>query len=225
MVLQTRPMQVRLLLGPAGSGKTFRCLTETREALSGAPEGLPLFLLAPKQTTYQLERELLAGGSIQGYTRLHILSFERLAHHIFEMLKRAAPDLLDEDGRLMVLRAILAKKKNELKLFRASARLTGFARQLSQVLHEFQRSRLTPQSLNELASKMEGTVGLASKLQDLATLFQHYLDWLAEHGLQDAESLLESAAKAIAERAGTLAGSASEICMGGLWAEGVSQIS
>src|SRR6266481_4038473 len=116
-IRQESPMQVRLLLGPAGSGKTFRCLAEIREALSAAPEGPPLLLIAPKQTTYQLERQLLADASIQGYTRLHILSFERLARSVFEMLNQPAPDLLDEEGRLMVLRAILAKKKNELKLF------------------------------------------------------------------------------------------------------------
>src|SRR5258708_35507557 len=177
-------MQAQLLLGPAGSGKTFRCLAEIRQALSGAPEGPPLLLIAPKQTTYQLERELLADGSLPGYTRLQILSFERLAHRVFEMLHLPAPDLLDEEGRVMIRRGLLAKKKNELKLFRASARLTGFARQLSQVLHEFQSLRLTPQSLNEIAAKMDAASGLASKLQDLATLFQHYLDWLARARFQ-----------------------------------------
>src|SRR6266436_10203666 len=109
-------MQVRLFLGPAGSGKTFRCLAEIREALSAAPEGPPLLLIAPKQSTYQLERELLAEGSIAGYTRLNILSFERLAYKIFDLLKQPAPQSLDEEGRLMVLRGLLSKKKNELKL-------------------------------------------------------------------------------------------------------------
>jgi ATP-dependent helicase/nuclease subunit B len=73
-------VQVRLLLGPAGSGKTFRCLAEARAALEAAPEGPPLLLLAPKQTTFELERRFLADPSVRGYTRLHILSFERLAH-------------------------------------------------------------------------------------------------------------------------------------------------
>src|SRR5256885_4409092 len=97
-------MQARFLLGPAGSGKTHRCLTEIRTELLASAEGLPLVLLAPKQATFQLERQLLdysrwgerpreplaeeKGGSLgvspgpvqlPGYTRLQILSFERLA--------------------------------------------------------------------------------------------------------------------------------------------------
>src|SRR6185312_10522312 len=135
-------VQIRFLLGPAGSGKTFRCLSEIRAALGASPDGPPLILLAPKQATFQLERQLLADDSLRGYTRLRILSFERLAHFIFDELHNAAPKLLDEEGRLMVLRALLAKKRDELKLFRASARLTGFAQQLSLVLRELQSSQL-----------------------------------------------------------------------------------
>ena len=72
-------MQARFLLGPAGSGKTFRCLAEIRTALAEAPDGPPLILLAPKQATFQLERQLLSTDEISGFTRLNIFSFERLA--------------------------------------------------------------------------------------------------------------------------------------------------
>src|SRR5262249_51739306 len=158
------PVRVRFLLGPAGSGKTFRCLTELREALSASPGGPPLILIAPRQTTYQLERQLLADdSSIRGYTRLHILSFERLAHFIFERLQKAKPQMLDEEGRVMVLRGILAKKRDELKLFRASARLTGFAQQLSAVLSELQRNQLTPQQIKRIATEAGDAEGLRSK--------------------------------------------------------------
>src|SRR5438105_7178942 len=171
-------MQARFLLGPAGSGKTHRCLAEIRAELLKAPEGPPLLLLAPKQATFQLERQLLADSPLTGYTRLQILSFDRLAGSIFERLRRAAPEMLDEQGRLMVLRAIVTKRRDTLKLFRASARLTGFAHQLSLVLRELQRAQLTPDSLNQLAEHAQEATGLAYKLQDLATLLADYLAWL-----------------------------------------------
>jgi ATP-dependent helicase/nuclease subunit B len=191
-------VKVRLLLGPAGSGKTFRCLTELRRALSASPDGPPLLLIAPRQTTYQLERQLLADDScISGYTRLHILSFERLAHFIFERVGKAEPRMVDEEGRVMVLRGILARKRDELKLFRASARLTGFAQQLSVVLRELQRNQLTPQRLRQLAVEANEAEGLGYKLHDLAMLLESYLEWLRAHNLQDADCLLEAAAQAL----------------------------
>ncbi len=190
-------MQARFLLGPAGSGKTFRCLTEVRHALGASPDGAPLLLVAPKQTTYQLERQFLAHPSLPGYTRLHILSFERLAYFIFERLGLPAPEMLEEEGRLMVLRGLLARKRHELKLFRASARLTGFAQQLSMVLRELQRHQLTPESLQELAGEVQDVEGLTYKLQDLATLLRDYLDWLKAHRLKDADCLLGAAVEAL----------------------------
>jgi hypothetical protein len=173
-------------------------LTEIREALLAAPDGPPLALVAPKQATYQLERQLLGDSSLSGYTRLHIFSFERLAHFALERLCFQSPEMLGEQGRLMVLRAIVAKPES-LKLFRASARLNGFARQLSLVLRELQRAQLTPESLLALSEQAADVPGLTYKLQDLATLLREYLDWLATHRLQDADSLLSAATTALRE--------------------------
>ena len=136
-------MHVRFLLGPAGSGKTHRCLAEIRSELLAAADGPPLILIAPKQATFQLERQLLAGPGLPGFTRLRILSFERLAEFVLDELHVAPPAMLSEQGRVMVLRALLLQHHKELKIFRASARLTGFAQQLSLLLREFQHHRLS----------------------------------------------------------------------------------
>jgi len=199
-------VQIQFLLGPAGSGKTHRCLAEIRAELARSPEGAPLILLAPKQATFQLERQLLdsplAGESqrasqLHGYTRLHILSFERLARFVFKQLGQPLPRLLDEEGRLMVLRALLARRRNDLKLFRASAKLTGFAQQLSLALRELQRNLLTPETLLSLADETGNASGLAPKLHDLALLLRDYLDWLKAHDLQDADCMLSAATEAL----------------------------
>ncbi len=190
-------MQATFLLGPAGSGKTHRCLEEIRADLADAPEGLPIVLLAPKQATFQLERRLLAGFSLPGYTRLQILSFERLAESVLAELADGPPGLMDEEGRIMVLRALLAQKQNGLKVFRSTARLPGFARQLSLLLRELQRHRHSPDGLLALSEGLTGASPLGDKLHDLALLLRAYLAWLREHQLQDASSLLDLATEAL----------------------------
>src|SRR5204863_4475326 len=100
-----------------------------------------------------------------------------------------------EAGRVMVLRGLLAKKRDDLKLFRASARLTGFAQELSLTLRELQRHQITPESLRQTAGKVREISGLALKVEDLATLLQEYLDWLKSHQLEDADGLLDLAAE------------------------------
>ncbi|MGD0745206.1 MAG: PD-(D/E)XK nuclease family protein [Verrucomicrobiota bacterium] len=195
-------MQARMLLGPAGSGKTFRCLAEIREALRASPEGPPLILLAPKQATFQLERQLLAdpaAAGLDGYTRLHIFSFERLAQFVLEQLQAAPPQLLAEESRVMVLRALLMRHEDELKLFGRSARRPGFARELSRLLGELQQHQFTPAKLRALADRLVGRRELQDKLHDLALLLKVQAHWLADHELQDANRLLDFATDALRE--------------------------
>src|SRR5262245_4624352 len=177
--------------------------------------------------TYEMERQLLAEPSLAGYTRLRVLSFDRLARFVFEQSQLPLPEMLDEEGRLMVLRGLLARKRDDLKLFRASARLAGFAMQLSQVLKELQRRQATPQSLLGAAERLAHAEGLAFKLQDLATLLQAYLDWLETHRILDADSLISAAAETLKlaarspeQKAANSPRSVAPFQIGGLWADG-----
>ena len=233
-------MQARFLLGPAGSGKTHRCLSEVRAELLKSPEGLPLVLLAPKQATFQLERQLLdysrwgeplaqASGSsphqgqLHGYTRLQILSFERLAGFVLAEFSQSPPKLLDEEGRVMVLRALLAHKQKELKIFRATALLPGFAQQLSLLLRELQRHQHSPEKVFALAGKLNLSTHLGDKLHDLALLLRAYLDWLDQHELQDADSLLDLATTAL-QGESKIENRKSKIRLAGLWLDGFAEM-
>jgi ATP-dependent helicase/nuclease subunit B len=211
-------VQARFLLGPAGTGKTFLCLQEIRRALLDNPQGPPLILVAPKQATFQLERQLLADPSLAGYTRLQILSFERLANFVLGFSQQPSLPLLSEEGRTMVFRTLLARRQNELQVFRASARMAGFARQLSQELRELQHGQLSAEKLLELAHRAAVPGSLRRKLHDLSLLLGDYLDWLRKNNLQDADCLLDLAA----ELAGKIPREGAIIS--GLWLDGFAEL-
>ncbi len=214
------PVHVRLLLGPAGSGKTHRCLAEVCAALCAHPEGSPLLFLAPKQATYQLERQVLADPAVPAFTRLQILSFDRLAARLLDTLHRPPPPLLAEEGRRMVLRALLARERDHLTVFRASARLTGFAAELSELLRRFQRHQVGAARLTRLAREAALPRTLRDKLADLARLLAAYQAWLADHQLEDADSLLDAATRALHEARRRGAAPA----LGGLWLDGFAEM-
>jgi ATP-dependent helicase/nuclease subunit B len=224
-------VQVRFLIGPAGSGKTFRCLAEIRAALRDNPEGAlaapeqsgggPLILLAPKQATFQLERQLLADAKISGYTRLQIWSFERLARFVLETWSVPPPRLLSDEGRVMVLRALLLRHEKELKLFRRSARRPGFAQEIGALLNEFQQHQLTPAKLRALLQRDGLSAELRAKLLDLALLHEAYTNWLGEHELQDVNCLLDFAIAALREQFRT---PRSALRISGLWLDGFAEM-
>ena len=217
-----RGVRVHFLLGPAGSGKTWRCLEEIRTELLRAPDDpAPLLLLAPKQATFQLERQLLDDPRLAGYTRLQIVSFDRLARWLLDTFG-AVPDLLDDEGRVMVLRALLARAQDSLKVFRATARLPGFARQLSQLLREFQRHQVTPDRLARLATRCDESPQLRDKLHDLHHLLRAYHAWLAESDVQDADQLLDLATRLL--RDSSFAIRHSPFPIAGLWLDGFAEM-
>ncbi|MGB1520265.1 MAG: hypothetical protein ACPHDL_09070, partial [Limisphaerales bacterium] len=96
---------ITFLLGPAGSGKTYRCLEAIRCELKNHPEGPPLLLITPRQATFQMETDLLSDPCLQGFTRLQILSFPRLAEFILGTLAPTYEGCISEEGRIMVLRS------------------------------------------------------------------------------------------------------------------------
>lgn len=214
-------MQARFLLGPAGSGKTFRCLAEIRAALRRCPDGPPLILISPKQATFQLERQLLAEGAPAGYTRLQVLSFERLAEFVFDQFEEAMPRLLSAEGRVMVLRALLRQHDGELKLLGASARRAGFAQELAGQLTELQQHQFGPARLRSLAADGSLRVELRNKLLDLALLLEKYTDWLARHELQDANRRLDLATERLRGKAGR---GGAPLLIEHLWLDGFAEM-
>ncbi|MCP5516926.1 MAG: PD-(D/E)XK nuclease family protein [Verrucomicrobiales bacterium] len=218
-------MIARWLLGPAGSGKTFRCLTEARAALREAPDGRPLLFITPKQATFQLERQLLADPMVPGYTRLRILSFERLAEFVLDSWGASVPPLLGEPGRLMVLRALLVERQEALRCFRGSAATAGFAQELSQTLRELRQHGIGAGQLRRLAGEAagQGTI-LAGKLHDLALLLEAYEGWLDARGLQDEQALLDAATRTLRERLPTESAGSASPAFAALWLDGFAEM-
>lgn len=181
------------ILGPAGSGKTHRCIQSVRRRLAQDAEGPPLLFLAPKQATFQIESQILANGELGGYTRLEILSFARLAERILSELSPGSARILSDEGRIMVLRSLLNKHAKELRAFRSAAGFPALAQELAALLQELGRQQMDAEKLDRLKEREELSPRLRNKLHDLAFLSGLYRQWLRQSDLRDTESLLELA--------------------------------
>ena len=213
---RTDEVQISFLLGPAGTGKTFRCLKEIRDELRSRPEGPPLVFLAPKQSTYQLERQLLEDAELSGYSRLQILSFERLARFIFSEFRQPLPQFLSEQVRVMVLRALLSEWADQLTIFRNAARRAGFAEELSKQIREFQNHGFSPAGIRKLAAQLDRGRRAPEKLSDLALIYAKYQGWLKAQSLEDGDALLTGAADLLTAEA--------PLRLGGVWFDGFAQL-
>ncbi len=214
-------MKCRFYVGPAGSGKTHRCVEDVAACLRQAPDGLPLLYLAPKQATYQVERQLLQRAGVEGWTRLLILSFDRLARFILEKTQGSIPPLVTEEARVMALRAILHQARPQLQAFEPTRRSASLARHLSQLIREFQQSGIGPKQLREVCSQIPEDRFLRSKLADIALVWEGYREWLRGESLEDGDRLPDLAAEALADQMARRRGS---ILFEGIWMDGFAEM-
>jgi len=125
-------MNVRALIGPAGSGKTHRCIAALRRC---EREGRRALLLVPDQFTYAADRLLLEDGDLKGTRLVRVLSFRRLAHLL--AADAGGPPVISEQGRRMLLRAVVhATPVAELGPLGSVRETTGFIAALAAVLKE-----------------------------------------------------------------------------------------
>jgi ATP-dependent helicase/nuclease subunit B len=180
-------MSVQFILGRSGTGKTGYCIRAIVEVLL-EPSDRPLLFLVPEQATYQAERAILSDKRLAGYHRLHILSFDRLQFMLLG--KNTARPLVSRLGRQMIVHKILRDIREELTVFRSSALLPGFAREIAETIAEMYRYAKTADEVTALPGKLSsegaghpsassGQALAAMKFADIARIFQAYMQYLS----------------------------------------------
>ncbi len=166
-------MELRFILGRAGSGKTGHMFNCVREELQRNPEGSPIIILVPEQATFQMEYYLSAKLGLEGSVRAQVLSFRRLAHRVLLETGGAAQIPVGELGKRMILRRLLEKYKYELRIFGSTAGRPGFPDCVARSIGEMKTYLISPQELENAAAVLEKNgLLLRDKLMDIALLYR-----------------------------------------------------
>jgi len=202
-------LALRFILGRAGSGKTRYCLEAIARELRETPDGAPLILLVPEQATFQMDRALVSMPGVRAAVRAQVLSFHRLAWRVFAETGGAARPHIDEVGKVMALRALLGRRRDELRVFGSIAGRAGFLDQLAQTLSELGAYGITSEQLHEGYEGLEalgrGDTALAGKLHDLAVISRDLREYLAGRWV-DPDDYLGLLASRLATRPGCVTG-------------------
>ena len=204
-------MAVQFILGRSGTGKTRCCIRAIVDALLEQSEQ-ELILLVPEQASYQAERAILADERIAGYSRLHVLSFDRLQFMLLG--KNTAMPRLSRIGRQMIVHRILRDNQGKLQLFGAETTWSGLSRQMAQTITELHQYAKTPDDVEKLLSELakdERHHLAAMKFADIGLVLREYLKFI-EGDFIDPDAQLMRACGAV---------SASNLAKGAkLWVDG-----
>jgi ATP-dependent helicase/nuclease subunit B len=170
-------MPVRFILGRAGSGKTRHCFEQIAAMLRARPMGSPIFLLLPKQATFEAEREFTC--RLGGFSRLRVVAFEQLGRDILADCGDVGIPQVTAVGRRLIVGHLLRTHEKDLKFYRASARRPGLAAELDATFGELERAGLDGAALENL----EVPPSLEEKLHDVRLLHGAYKKYLGQDRL------------------------------------------
>ncbi|MCK4886867.1 MAG: exodeoxyribonuclease V subunit gamma [Planctomycetes bacterium] len=171
-------MAVGFVLGRSGTGKSRLCIDEIIDSLCKDDQMAPLILLVPEQATYQAEKAILSSGRVSGYSRLEVLSFERLK---FKLIGERPLPVLSTDAREMILHKIIRENAGNLKAFGSLAKGAGLSAQTANFISELHRCSKEPEDIYHLTERLKTDSAnqlTYAKFKDIGLIFEKYLGFI-----------------------------------------------
>ncbi len=182
-------MSLQLFLGGAGSGKSYQLYREVIEQSCLHPD-TDYLVIVPEQFTLQTQKDMVSMHPNHGIMNVDILSFLRFAYRVFDEVGGNDRPILEDTGKSMVLRRVVAEKKKELILFGASVRKMGFINELKSLLSELYQYNVRPEDFEEMFRISEKKPVLQAKLKDILTIYEGFAAFMKERYITAEEILI-----------------------------------
>ncbi len=152
-------------------------------------------IIVPEQYSHMMERRLcrLCGDAASLYAE--VLSFSRLAQHVFQEVGGAARPTLEQGGRVLLMHLAVRRMRVDLQAFRRSGENINFLSGLLNTLNECKSCCITPEMLIEAGETSENG---GARLRELGMIFAAY-DALTAERAEDPRDRLTRLADTLAQ--------------------------
>lgn len=182
-------MSLQFIIGSSGAGKSHY-LYESVIKQSIQEEKRNFLIIVPEQFTLQTQKDLVTMHPKHGIMNIDVLSFMRLAYHVFDEVGGNQRLVLEDTGKSMIVKKVAMDKKNELILFGANVRKQGFIEEMKSMISELLQYSIHADELEEMLTIAKDKKLLSNKLKDISTIYHAYEDFLKDRYI-NAEELLD----------------------------------
>ncbi len=172
-------MSLQIFSGSAGAGKSYQLYQEVIKQSKENPD-TDYLVIVPEQFTLQTQKDIVTMHPEHGVMNVDILSFLRFAYRIFDEVGGGDLPVLEDTGKSMVLRKVVAEKRKNLILFGTNVKKPGFVSELKSVLSEFYQYNIKPEDIQKMQEIATGKPVLSAKLTDLLTVYEGFQDFMKE---------------------------------------------
>lgn len=192
-------MALQFIFGGSGSGKTHYLYEKIiREA--GKNPALNYMVLVPEQFTMQTQKDLVLIHKKKGIMNIDVLSFGRLAYRIFEETGKGNAQVLDDEGKNLILRKLAGNMEPRLKILKGNMKRFGYISEIKSVLSEFDQYDIGPEELERVMERSGKDSYLYYKLLDIKVIYEEFRDYLKDRYITK-EELLDVLCRVVPESA------------------------
>ena len=176
-------MKLKYIFGGSGSGKTKYCIDE----ISGHGSK-KLIYIVPEQFSLESEKSLITKNS-GAIIYSQVLSFNRLSFHIMKKEGAINKKILEDNGKIMLLRKIIYNNYNDLNFFAKAADKEGFMDSLKMSITEFYKYCVSLDDLKAILDKLDSTSSMYLKISDIYLIYQKYIEFINKEYISIDETL------------------------------------
>ncbi len=179
-------MPCRFILGRAGSGKTHYCLHTIKDMLSQDPQGTPIVLLLPEQSTFIHEKMLAETVRGHGFSRVLVTGFGRLLFQSQKAAGKTIPGAVSDLGKNLIISNILQENRQNLTAFTSADLTAGFSAGVLQMVTELKMYGTDVEKLQQIATAIQQRqpyAPLSRKLHDIALIYQEIVKFTQERNI------------------------------------------
>lgn len=188
-------MSLQMVIGGAGTRRSETMYRKLIEESLAAPEQ-NFYLVVPEQYTMQTQMKMAELHPGHGVMNVDIVSFPRLAYRVFDELGGIQKTILEDTGKSMVIRRLLAEHKGELEAFASSVGKSGFVGQAKSMLSELFQYSVQSSELSESRKQVGEHTMLGKKLGDIQILYDAFKEYMSDTYMTS-EELLEVLARKV----------------------------
>ena len=195
-------MSLQIIAGSSGCGKSQYIYEKIVGEALLHPEKNYL-ILVPEQFNMQTQKRLTAlhpGGCL---LNIDVLSFNRLAYRVFQEIGGQLQPILEDSGKSLIIQKVVWEKKNKLQVLGSTMKKPGAVEEMKSLISEFMQYGIRPADLEAwmMSGEESGRKALlASKLEDVRTIYQGFTDYLESRYLTT-EEVPEALARVISQSA------------------------
>jgi ATP-dependent helicase/nuclease subunit B len=203
---------IRILLGPAGSGKTAAALREFRESA-----GRGLLVVTTGAQAEWLSRRAESSGEAHAGDSTRIVPLSSLVTRLLDREQDRSYVCIGRGFQRIILSRLIPAAIGPGDFFAKMLSAPGFVTAFQERLREWKLSGAAPDTF-QAAAEESGTAGrLGRKFSEIARLFSAYEQFLRDNGLRDEEDCLTRATELVRSGEAALPWDADRVVVDGFY--------